>query len=73
MHVGERLGNNCEKLRREIWVETRQDKKKKIMGTGQSKEIPKASPLGCVIAHWKDIAGHGGTENKRELIRFFKD
>ena len=43
------------------------------MGAGQSKEIPKASPLGCVIAHRKDVAGHGGTENKRDLIRFCKD
>ena len=37
------------------------------------KEIPKASLPGCVIADWKDIAGQGGTENKRDLIRFCKD
>lgn len=37
------------------------------MGTKQSKEIPKASPLGCIMAHWKDIAGRGGTENKKDI------
>ena len=71
MRVGGRLGKNYEKLQREIWVEMGQDKKE-IMGIGQSKEIPKASPLVYVIAHWKDIAGHEGTENKRDLIRFCK-
>ena len=54
-------------------MEMGQDKKEKIKGAGQSKEIPKASLLGCVIAHWKDVAGHGGTENKRDLISFCKD
>lgn len=49
-------------------MEMGQDKKEKIMGTGQSKKIPKASPQGCIIARWKDIAGHGGTENKRDLL-----
>ena len=43
------------------------------MGTGQSKEIPNASPLGCITAHWKDVSGQGGTENKRDLIRFSKN
>ena len=73
MCVGGRLGKNCEKLQREIWVETGQDKKKEIMGTGQSKEIPKASPLGGIIAHWKDVSGQRSTENKTELIRFCKN
>uniref|UniRef100_A0A8C3UCP0 Core shell protein Gag P30 domain-containing protein n=1 Tax=Catharus ustulatus TaxID=91951 RepID=A0A8C3UCP0_CATUS len=43
------------------------------MATGQSKEIPKASPLGCIIAHWKDLSGQGGTESKRDLIKFCKN
>ena len=71
--MGGRLGKNCERLQREIWVEMGQDKKKEIMRTGQSKEIPKASPLGCVIAHGKDVSGQRGTENKTDLIRFCKN
>lgn len=67
--MGGRLGKNCEKLQREIWVEMGQDKKEKIMGAGQSKEIPKASPLGCVMAHGKDVAGQGGTENQKLIFR----
>ena len=43
------------------------------MGTGQSKEIPRASPLGCIISHWKDVSGRGGTESKRDLVRFCKN
>ncbi|KAM6318174.1 uncharacterized protein O3Q21_008183 isoform 1-T2 [Podargus strigoides] len=39
------------------------------MGSGQSKEISR-SPLGCVLAHWKDITGTGGTENKKTLIKY---
>ena len=73
MCVGGRLGKNCERLQREIWVEMGQDKKEKIMRNGQSKEIRKSSLPGCVIAYWKDVAGHGGTKNIRDLIRFCKD
>ncbi|XP_031953020.1 natural cytotoxicity triggering receptor 3 ligand 1 [Corvus moneduloides] len=40
------------------------------MGTRQSKEIPRASPLGCILVHWKEIVGAGGTENKRTLIKY---
>lgn len=40
------------------------------MGTEQSKEIPRASPLDCIIAHWKDVSEQEGTKNKRDLIRF---
>lgn len=41
------------------------------MGTEQSKEIPKKTPLGCVLAHWKDIVGSpGGTESKKKLIKY---
>lgn len=42
------------------------------MGTNQSKEISKASPLGCILAHWKELVGYGGTENKKKLISFCK-
>lgn len=41
------------------------------MGTGQSKEISRASPLGCVLAHWKEIVGTEGTENKRNLVKYY--
>lgn len=35
------------------------------MGGVQGKEILRKSPLGCTLAHWKDIAGElGGTLNK---------
>lgn len=40
------------------------------MGARQSKEVPKASPLGCVSEHWKEIAGKGGMENKKILIKY---
>uniref|UniRef100_A0A8B9ERN9 CCHC-type domain-containing protein n=1 Tax=Anser cygnoides TaxID=8845 RepID=A0A8B9ERN9_ANSCY len=28
------------------------------------------SPLGCVLTHWKDIVGTGGTESKKTLIKY---
>ncbi|XP_048178076.1 uncharacterized protein LOC125334894 [Corvus hawaiiensis] len=40
------------------------------MGTGQSKEISKVSLFGCVLAHWKEIVGTGGPENKRTLVKY---
>lgn len=40
------------------------------MTTDQSKEILKASPLGCILAHWKEIAGTGGMENMRTLVKY---
>uniref|UniRef100_A0A8U7NYM5 Core shell protein Gag P30 domain-containing protein n=1 Tax=Corvus moneduloides TaxID=1196302 RepID=A0A8U7NYM5_CORMO len=40
------------------------------MGTSQSKEIPQTSPLGCILTHWKELVGCGGTENKKILIKF---
>ncbi|KAM9590811.1 uncharacterized protein ACIBXB_005865 [Morphnus guianensis] len=39
------------------------------MGNNQGGVLRK-SPLGCVIAHWKDIVGTGGTENKKNLIKY---
>ncbi|XP_052631527.1 uncharacterized protein LOC128136285 [Harpia harpyja] len=39
------------------------------MGNNQG-GILRKSPLGCVIAHWKDIVGTGGTENKKNLIKY---
>jgi len=42
-----------------------------IMGTSQSKEILKKSPLGCILQHWKEIAGPpGGSVNKRTLVKY---
>ena len=38
------------------------------MGTGRSKEILKASPLGFVLTYWKEIADTGGIES-RKLVR----
>ena len=32
--------------------------------------ILKKSSLGCVLAHWKDIVGTGGTESKKTLIKY---
>lgn len=41
------------------------------MGGQQSGGIVKKSPLGCVLSHWKEIAGApGGTENKKTLIKY---
>ena len=41
------------------------------MGGAQGKEIPRRTPLGCILAHWKDIAGEpGGTLNKRTLVKY---
>lgn len=40
------------------------------MGTGQSKEISKANPLGCTLAHWRELVGYKGIENKRNLVKF---
>ena len=39
-------------------------------GYRQSKEISKASFLSCVLTHWKELVGYGGTENKQSLINF---
>jgi len=41
------------------------------MGNSQGGILWK-SPLGCVLAHWKDTAGTGGTENKKTLIKYCK-
>ena len=38
------------------------------MEASESKEIPKGSPLGCVLAHWKELVDHENGETKRELI-----
>uniref|UniRef100_A0A669Q395 Core shell protein Gag P30 domain-containing protein n=1 Tax=Phasianus colchicus TaxID=9054 RepID=A0A669Q395_PHACC len=41
------------------------------MGGKQSKGIVKQSPLGCVLAHWRDIGGPpGGNINKKTLIKY---
>ena len=44
------------------------------MGKSQSKEVPARSPLGCILAHWRDIAGEpGGTlsrKKKKILIKY---
>ena len=39
------------------------------MGNGRSKPCEK-SPLGCILKHWSDIVGHGGTENRRKWIKY---
>ncbi|RMB92687.1 hypothetical protein DUI87_30996 [Hirundo rustica rustica] len=39
------------------------------MGANESKEIPRGSPLGCILTHWKELVGCGGTETKRELAK----
>lgn len=41
------------------------------MGGAQGKEIPRRSPLGCILAHWRDIAGEPGeTLNKKTLVKY---
>lgn len=30
----------------------------------------KKSLLGCILKHWEDIAGSGGTESKQQLIKY---
>lgn len=41
-----------------------------MMGTNQSKEVPWASPLGCILAPWKEVTSSGGLENKKDLIQY---
>lgn len=43
---------------------------KEKMGTGQSKDVPRPSPLGCVLVHWKEIVGTGGTEDRGTLVKY---
>lgn len=40
------------------------------MGNTQNKDILRKSPLGCILTHWMDIVGTGGTENKKTLIKY---
>nr|XP_032601347.2 uncharacterized protein LOC116807394 [Taeniopygia guttata] len=40
------------------------------MGANESKEIPRGTPLGCILTHWKALVGYGGSETKRELVKF---
>ncbi|RMC15891.1 hypothetical protein DUI87_08096 [Hirundo rustica rustica] len=40
------------------------------MGANESKEIPRGSSLGCILSHWKELVGCGGTETKKELVKF---
>ena len=44
---------------------------KLIMGNQQSEEILKKSPLGYILAHWKELEGSpGGSVNKKMLIKY---
>lgn len=45
-------------------------RRRRVMGSNQSKEMPKSSPLGCILAHWKELVGYGGIENKKTLVKF---
>ena len=41
------------------------------MGKSQSKEVPERTPLGCILAHWRDIAGKSrGTLSRKNLIKY---
>ena len=42
---------------------------KLIMGNKQSEGILKRSPLGCILAHWKDLEGPGGN-GKKTMIKY---
>lgn len=46
------------------------EKRRNKMRSGQSKEIMKKNPLRCILKHWKDIVGDGGTESKQQLIKY---
>lgn len=39
------------------------------MGTRISKEISKAGPLGCVLAHWGEITDVTSMEDKKMLLK----
>lgn len=41
------------------------------MGTGQSSEIPKKSPSGCTLKHWKQLGGVPGGNMRRDLIKYY--
>lgn len=51
-------------------MEVKQDKEEKIMGSGESKEIPGASPLGCILTDWNEITGVGSTESKHMFVKY---
>lgn len=41
------------------------------MGSASSKEVVKKSPLGCILAQWKELGdGPGGTIRKADLIKY---
>ena len=41
------------------------------MGGAQGKEVPRQTPLGCILAQWRDIAGEpGDTLSKKTLINY---
>ena len=41
------------------------------MGVAQRKEVPRRTPLGRILAHWRDVAGEpGGTLSKKALIKY---
>ncbi|XP_015716576.1 natural cytotoxicity triggering receptor 3 ligand 1 [Coturnix japonica] len=41
------------------------------MGGSQGKEVPERTPLGCILAHWRDIAGKSrGTLSRKTLIKY---
>lgn len=41
------------------------------MGSSGSKEIVTKSPLGCVLAHWKDLGGIPGSNVKKsDLMKY---
>ena len=44
---------------------------KLIIGNQQSGKILQKSPLGCILAHWKEPGGSpGGSVNKKMLIKY---
>ena len=38
------------------------------MGVAQRKEVPRRTPLGRILAHWRDVAGKPGGTLRRKIL-----
>lgn len=47
----------------------RWEKKNSEQGANESKKTSKGSPVGCILTHWKNLVGYGGTETEMELVK----
>jgi len=53
-----------------VWTSGNNKESMKLnMGGAQGKEVSRQTPLGCILAQWRDIAGEpGDTLSKKTLI-----